>query len=167
MRSYCILTGSSDTNNVIELAIMEQKTSYYLAGGVAVLLLGLFVFLGTSGGFTKPAPLEDAAVTAFAQCLGEKGAIFYGAFWCPHCQAQKKLFAGSDKALPYVECSTPDGQGQTALCREKGVESYPTWIFADGSRVTGEQTFETLAAKTGCALPVALDIVVASSTSGA
>ena len=28
----------------------------------------------------------------FAQCLKDKGATFYGAFWCPHCKAQKALF---------------------------------------------------------------------------
>jgi thiol-disulfide isomerase/thioredoxin len=90
----------------------------------------------------------------FASCLEEKGAKFYGAFWCPHCKAQKELFGNSAKKLPYVECSTADASAQTAICQEKKIESYPTWIFADESRVTGEQSFEELAAKTQCALPV-------------
>jgi len=89
----------------------------------------------------------------FAACLGEKGATFYGAFWCPHCGDQKKAFGRAEEFLPYVECSTPDGQGQTEVCIEKGIESYPTWEFADGSRVTGEQTMSFLAEKTGCELP--------------
>jgi len=133
---------------------MDQKTSYYLAGGIAALMLILFGFLGFSGGFSKPAPVEDLAVTAFATCLKDSGATFFGTFWCPHCQTQKKLFGGSVKALPYVECSTPDGQSQTQVCREKKVESYPTWEFADQSRLTGEQTFEALSQKTGCPVPV-------------
>ena len=29
---------------------------------------------------------------------------------------------------------------------------YPTWVFADGSRLVGVQTPQTLATKTGCAL---------------
>jgi len=93
----------------------------------------------------------EGELVAFAQCLEEKGATFYGAFWCPHCQAQHRTFGkkGSD-ALPYTECSTPDGQGQTDVCKEAGIESYPTWEFADGARVTGEQSIETLAEKTGC-----------------
>ena len=131
---------------------MEQRTSYYLAGGIGVALLLFFVFLGYSGGFSKPAPVEDLAVTAFAQCLTEKGAVFYGAFWCPHCQAQKKMFGVSAKALTYVECSTPDGQSQIPLCREKGVESYATWIFSDGSKGNGKQYFQALSKKTGCPL---------------
>lgn len=86
----------------------------------------------------------------FAQCLGEKGATFYGAFWCPHCQKQKALFGRSAKKLPYVECSTRDGKGVLPVCEQAQIQSYPTWVFADGTRVSGEQTFETLSEKTTC-----------------
>lgn len=96
----------------------------------------------------KPNPLDS-----FAACLSEKGATFYGAFWCPHCNNQKKLFGTSAKLLPYTECSTPDSKGTTQACQDAGIQSYPTWIFADGSRLTGEQTLQTLAEKTGCVLP--------------
>lgn len=89
----------------------------------------------------------------FAQCLADKGATFYGAFWCPHCQAQKRMFGSSSKLLPYVECSTPDGQGQLPICTEKEVQQYPTWDFADGSRLTGEVPLAQLAEKTECELP--------------
>lgn len=88
----------------------------------------------------------------FAQCLKSKGAVFYGAFWCPHCAEQKQLFGNSVKFLPYVECSTPDGNGQTAACSMAGIQSYPTWDFPDGTRVTGAQTMDYLASKTGCQL---------------
>ena len=89
---------------------------------------------------------------ALAQCLKDKGAIFYGAFWCPHCKAQKAEFGDAVPALPYVECATPDGQGQNAICTQKHVQSYPTWVFPDGSRLTGEQPLATLAAKVNCPL---------------
>lgn len=89
----------------------------------------------------------------FAMCLKDKGAVFYGAFWCTHCQATKKMFGSSQKLLPYVECSTPDGNSQLAQCAEKKIMGYPTWEFADGSRLTGELSFETLAEKTSCVLP--------------
>ena len=88
-----------------------------------------------------------------AMCLKDKGAIFYGAFWCPHCQAQKKLFGSSQKLLPYVECSTADGNAQTQICIDKGVKSYPTWEFADGTRLNGEVPLAQLAEKTSCQLP--------------
>lgn len=92
-----------------------------------------------------------------AQCLTENKVTFYGAFWCPHCQATKKSFGKSVKYLNYVECSekTPDAQGnyqQTALCKEKGIEGYPTWEFADGTRLSGEIPLQTLAEKSSCSL---------------
>lgn len=88
-----------------------------------------------------------------AMCLKEKGVTFYGAFWCPHCQEQKKLFGTkSTKLLPYVECSTPDGQGQTQVCKDAGITSYPTWQFADGTRDVEVLTPAILAKKTGCSV---------------
>ena len=89
---------------------------------------------------------------AFARCISDSGAKFYGASWCPHCQTQKELFGKSAKLIPYVECSVPGGQGASYLCRNAKVESYPTWVFADGSRVSGAQTLEYLAEKTACTI---------------
>lgn len=88
----------------------------------------------------------------FALCLKDKGAVFYGAFWCPHCQNQKKMFGKSEKLLSYVECSTPDGNSQLQICRDKKIEGYPTWEFSDTSRLSGEVPLKTLAEKTGCLL---------------
>ena len=99
------------------------------------------------------APEKPGKYDTFAACLGEKGAIFYGAFWCPHCQNQKALFGRSAKFLPYNECSTPDGKGQLPLCKEKGVTTYPTWDFATTERLTGEISLQTLSEKTSCPLP--------------
>ena len=90
---------------------------------------------------------------SFAQCLKDKGVIFYGAFWCPHCQAQKALFGRSAKLLPYFECSTPDGKSQLPVCTEKGIKGYPTWVFPDESRIQQEATLAQLAEKTSCELP--------------
>ncbi|MEK7575095.1 MAG: hypothetical protein AAB511_02605, partial [Patescibacteria group bacterium] len=90
----------------------------------------------------------------FAQCLKDKGAIFYGAFWCPHCQKQKALFGSAKKLLPYIECSTPDGRGQLPLCTEVGIKNYPTWVFPDMSSSTGEVALSVLSEKTGCPLPI-------------
>ena len=89
----------------------------------------------------------------FAQCIKDSGTIYYGAFWCPHCQATNKMFGKSKALLPYVECSTPDGQSQTQICKDKGINGYPTWVFPDGSVLTGERTLQELADKTACQLP--------------
>jgi hypothetical protein len=120
--------------------------------GVAVAIIAIggiwYVMQGGISAPSTPGPLDG-----FAQCLKDKDALFYGAFWCSHCQNQKKMFGSSEKLLPYIECSTPDGKGQLAVCREKNITGYPTWIFADGSRESGELDLEMLAAKTGCELP--------------
>ncbi len=89
---------------------------------------------------------------SFAKCLADKGAKFYGASWCGHCQNQKKMFGESVGFLPYVECSTPDGNDQTAACKENNITSYPTWVFTDGSRESGELSLQKLSEKTGCQL---------------
>ena len=100
-----------------------------------------------------PGKVKTSKYDAFATCLKDKGVIFYGAFWCPHCQAQKALFGSATQFLPYHECSNPDGNSQNASCNDAKIESYPTWQFPDGTRLTGEQTFETLAQKSSCVLP--------------
>ncbi|NBV77308.1 hypothetical protein EBR66_04055 [bacterium] len=89
----------------------------------------------------------------FAQCLKDKGVVFYGAFWCAHCQKTKAMFSRSAALLPYVECSTQNAQDQTPICKEKGIKSYPTWKFPDGSELVGEHTLQEFADKSGCALP--------------
>jgi hypothetical protein len=97
---------------------------------------------------------KAGAYGEFAQCVADSGATFYGAFWCPHCIEQKRLFGDAHKTIPYVECSTADRQGQTQVCIDANVQSYPTWDFADESRETGKLPLEKIAEKTGCALPL-------------
>ncbi|WKZ25382.1 MAG: hypothetical protein QY322_03245 [bacterium] len=111
----------------------------------AILIIGASVLLVKSG--NTPGKYDD-----FAKCLNEKGAEFYGAFWCSHCRNQKNMFGKSVDFLNYIECSTPDGNSQLSQCTEKGIESYPTWIFADGSRENGVIPLEKLAEKTECSL---------------
>jgi hypothetical protein len=102
----------------------------------------------------NPASQQTGKYDSFATCLTQKGMIFYGAFWCPHCQNIKREFGESAmKSVTYVECSTPDGRGQTEACASKKIEGYPTFEFADGSRISGEVPFQKLAEKTGCTLP--------------
>lgn len=117
----------------------------------AVVIIGVVVIVGVvilTNHKSGPGKYD-----AFAKCLKTNGAIFYGAFWCPHCQNVKKEFGSSTEFLPYVECSTPDGQSQTQICKDKNISGYPTWEFKDGSRLEGEVPFSDLASKSGCTLP--------------
>jgi hypothetical protein len=127
---------------------MNNKKIFIIVIVILVLgVIGLVLFQSNS------TPLGPGKYDTFATCLKDKGAVFYGAFWCVHCQATKKMFGSSQKLLPYVECSTPDGNAQTQICKDKKIEGYPTWIFADGSQLTGEVTFQQLSDKTACVLP--------------
>ncbi|MEI7765306.1 MAG: hypothetical protein WCI93_01835 [bacterium] len=128
---------------------ITQKTIFFTV--IIILVLGTIGTFLVRGKGTSSTLNYDS----FATCLKDKGATFYGAFWCPHCQAEKKLFGTSEKLLPYVECSTPDGQGQTQICKDKKIEGYPTWKFADGTEISGEVPLATLAEKTSCVLPQA------------
>src|SRR6185295_13418043 len=123
--------------------------------------LYIIVILALIGGvvWLIVTPGKAGKLDAFAQCIKDSGAKFYGAFWCPHCQAQKARFGASAKLLPYIECSTPDAQGQTQVCKDLGISTYPTWYYASSTAsggyeiVTGEQELTDLAAKTSCQLP--------------
>lgn len=95
-----------------------------------------------------------ATLAGFGRCLKSKGATFYGASWCPHCRAQREALGDAMDYVRYVECSVDGARGaSTAACDKADVHGYPTWIFGDGSRASGEQSLAALAAKTGCALP--------------
>ena len=122
-----------------------MKKKYYWC---ALFLVVVFLL----GGLLYWMMLAPGKYDDLAGCLGGKGVTFYGAFWCPHCAEQKQLFGKSAKLLPYVECSTPDGKAQTAICISKKIEGYPTWEFADGSRMSAILTPQQLAEKTGCEL---------------
>lgn len=91
---------------------------------------------------------------SFAKCLTRNNATVYGAYWCPHCLSQKEMFGQLGFAeINYVECDPRGPDSKPALCLKNGIKSYPTWIFADKTKMEGEISFEKLAEKTGCKLP--------------
>jgi hypothetical protein len=94
----------------------------------------------------KPSQLNE-----FAQCLNEKGAVVYEAWWCPHCQNQKALFGSAARYLNTVECGAARGQLNTALCPD--VQATPTWRGPDGLEIRGSQPLSVLADSFECALP--------------
>jgi len=91
-----------------------------------------------------------ASLENLAKCLTDKGAKFYGASWCSHCNNQKEMFGEAVQYLPYIECSAKDSKEQLSVCKDNNITSYPTWIFVDDSRESGEVSLQKLAEKTGC-----------------
>ena len=110
------------------------------------LLLVLSLFLSACGS-------RDTTYDTFAQCIADSGTAFYGAFWCPHCKDQKEAFGDSVDLLPYVECDPNGKNSQAAVCNSKGVKSYPTWEFPDGTVKTGVYSLDELSKYTSCPLP--------------
>ena len=131
---------------------------------IVYILIALLVVIGIVWIIMTPG--KASKYDQFAQCIRDtKTVTFWGAFWCPHCQAEKARFGKSAKYLPYTECSTPDGKGQLQVCIDAGITTYPTWDFATGTisslgvvstttvRSVGEIELSELAERTGCALP--------------
>lgn len=109
---------------------------------------------GTQTGEPAITTQSGPAELALAEHLRDAGAIFYGAWWCPHCHDQKQLFGQeASEIITYVECSSPDGNTQTAECQEAGITGYPTWEV-NGERLSGAQPLEELAQLTGYTGPM-------------
>lgn len=102
-------------------------------------------------GYLTYEELKPGQYDAFAKCLSDKDVVMYGAFWCPHCRANKELFKSSWKHVKYIECSTPDGKGKKQICIDENIEGYPTWEY-NGERKSGEQSLDVLSEWTSCPL---------------
>lgn len=98
---------------------------------------------------TKPS-VKPGQYANLAKCLTDTGAKMYGAYWCSHCQEQKKKFGDAVNQVPYIECSLPDGKGVNQLCIDAGIKGYPTWILGDGQKIEGAIDLSDLAIKSGC-----------------
>ncbi|MGA8152056.1 MAG: hypothetical protein WB952_13975 [Terriglobales bacterium] len=96
---------------------------------------------------------QTSRLDSFAHCLSDKGAKMYGAYWCPHCADQKELFGSSFQYAPYIECGIKGSRELNPVCTQANIKHFPTWEFADGTRVEGAHPLEFLGQTTGCALP--------------
>jgi len=115
----------------------------------------LIVLVGTYGAYRLFTRGEEAppkfATAELAQCITDSGAKLYGTFWCPHCTEQKKMFGDAIELIDYTEC-TVDGKRDSMNpdCTEANITSLPTWIFGDGTRMSGAVELDELANRTGC-----------------
>lgn len=122
----------------------QQSSNTFVYIVLGLIVLGIFALAIIR---TRPKPTPPGA-QELAQCLKDKGAKFYGASWCSHCKAQKDMFGGAAKTLPYIECAI--GQAQAKECLDAGIDGYPTWVNAKGDKISGEQSFTALAEFSGC-----------------
>jgi hypothetical protein len=111
---------------------------------LVVIVWGIYYFY-----YAKPVSTLDG----FAKCLTSRNAKMYGLYWCPHCEEQKEMFGYAVQYVNYVECGVKGVRAETEECKQAGVKNFPTWQFADGSRLEGAQPLAVLGQKTGCSLP--------------
>jgi hypothetical protein len=112
------------------------------AGSILLLITGAPAKAGSpSAGQTTDGSgtqLTDTAKPAdrrleLAMHLSQSGALFYGAWWCSHCNHQKELFGSKASAvLPYVECDRDDAGRKR--CQKAAVRAYPTWVIGKERR---------------------------------
>lgn len=114
----------------------------------ALIIISASVIIGVAVFVFPRQPQEANVLDGFAQCLTQKGAVMYGAYWCSHCQNEKRAFGDAFKYVTYVEC-TKDPK----VCTDAGVKGYPTWKFPDGRTLEGEQGIEGLSRSSGCLVP--------------
>jgi len=112
----------------------------------------IIISIGSLIGYKAYKSRQPGSFDELAQCLTNNRVKMYGAYWCPHCQSQKKAFGRSWKYIDYVECALPGGKGQTKECDDAKIEGYPTWVNKDDKRLSGEQSMSALAELGGCAL---------------
>jgi hypothetical protein len=136
---------------------INPKLKFALTLAAGLVLLVLFFWLTTKiSGLTGHA-VTGSSITnsnqentdALARCLVDKGAKFYGAYWCPHCQEQKTEFGSSAQYLPYVECDPSGENANPQECQAAGIQGYPTWVI-NKIKYEGSQSLDKLKDLTGC-----------------
>ena len=134
---------------------MAVLRSMLLTAGSAVMLIAGAPSLAQAQPSTQGASVDapkprinsipanpEARQVDLAQRLSAAGALFYGAWWCSHCNHQKELFGSKASAwLPYVECDRDDAGRKR--CQNAAVRAYPTWVIG-ADRREGVLTLEEL-----------------------
>ena len=130
-----------------------MKNKKVIVAIVAVIILIVFVLVFKKHSETK-SEMQNDPYDVFAQCITDSGAKLYCADWAFQCIKQKKIFGENTKFLTYIECSPPDSRDRNTQCKEDDIEKYPTWEFADGTRIEDILSFERLERETNCKAPV-------------
>ncbi len=119
-------------------------------------LLAVILASGCTSGAEAAHP-QTPEFTAFAQCIDASGTLMYGSFTCLSCKKQRESFGATFSEITEIECH-PNGENpQVELCLQKNIAKTPTWIREvngqELGRLEGFQSFESLAAFSGCTYP--------------
>jgi uncharacterized membrane protein/glutaredoxin len=149
LQTFCSLCVLSALVSFATLAL----SGWYGRPGVrwpAVALPAVAALAFVLGGYAVAE--RQVAASAYAEGLAKhlaaSGARFYGAYWCPHCAEQKRMFGEAARYLPYVECDPRSPEGRPEECRRAGVRAFPTWVIG-GRKYEGTIPLEELAKLSG------------------
>ena len=94
----------------------------------------------------EPATESTPQSIKLADQLNNVGAKFFGAYWCPACKEQMKIFGKqAGRKLQYVECGLPDKYpAQVKQCSKANIQSIPTWTRPGSTRLEGVQSIHKL-----------------------
>lgn len=143
-------SGHRLPSRLISLALMSLSLVLVGAAGSSrnpALARGGSPSASTSGSVGEAVSPSTAEQKALVEHLRTRGAVFYGAWWCPHCFHQKNLFGTeAGRRLPYVECDKD--QAGRERCQAAKIRAFPTWDL-NGERREGLLTIEELAVWSG------------------
>ena len=137
--------GSNGAKQASEAKPGIKKTKNYFI--IIALIAAIAIFSYTFYARSQGAGQYDD----FAKCLTENDVKEYGAFWCPNCAEQKKMFDKSFKYVTYIECDARGDNAQPELCGKKRITGYPTWEI-NNSFYPGVRSLEELSEISGCEL---------------
>jgi hypothetical protein len=90
-----------------------------------------------------------ATRVALASHLKQLGAKFYGTFWCPYCNQQKKMFGEpAFRQINYIECDARGNNPRPDLCIKARISGFPTWEI-NGKQYQGMKSLDELADLSG------------------
>jgi len=87
---------------------------------------------------------KEPTPASIAKGLAEAGALLYGSHLDPRSGAQLDVFEDSRELVPYEEMVNLEGRFNDVGIRHN-ITEFPMWVFADGTRLAGVQSLESLA----------------------
>ncbi len=154
---YCVVSAILIT--AIFIIIASRKSEFYpklssLHTAILTICIVGVVAIGSSAFQSDVLDISPEDLSAnslqigLAKHLRERGAVMYGSYKCPHCNAQKAMFGDASVYVNYVECDPAGENAQPTLCYSRGILNFPTWEI-NGSYYEGSKSLQELARISG------------------
>jgi Ca2+-binding RTX toxin-like protein/cyclophilin family peptidyl-prolyl cis-trans isomerase len=105
-------------------------------------------------------------LAAFARQLRDNGVTLYGAAWDATTTAQRQLFGDGSQFLNFVEVTNPNHTLNATATANNITTTSPTWIFSNGSRLSGTQSLADLALQLSIVVPAIPNAIPQGFTPG-